>query len=65
MNQGVREVKREASWWMGELVQRYLGMGKDFVPERMKDERRGHIGPASRLGRRRVVEDEGKSLGTS
>ena len=62
---GVQEVKKEASWWTGERVQQYLGMERGFVLEKMKDERRGHIGPASRLGRRCVVEDEGKSLGTS
>ena len=58
-------MKRGVSWWTGEQVQRYQGMGRDSVQERTKDERRGRIGPASRLGRRRVVEDEGKSLGIS
>ena len=65
MSQCVLGVRKEESWWSGEWVQRCQGMGRGFVQERMKDERRGHIGPASRPGRRCVVEDEGKSLGTS
>ena len=41
-----------------------MEMGRDFVQERMKGERRDRTGPASRQGRRCAVEGEGKSLGT-
>ena len=64
MSQGVREVKKEASWWMGERVRRCQEKGRGFALGRMKDERRGHIGQAIQPERKYTVGDEGKFLGT-